>query len=59
MKQAETVKKLWNRWKYAVLVAAAGVALLLLPSGNEKSADTVPEERIQDAVQETQPFPYQ
>ncbi len=54
MKQAETVKKLWNRWKYAVLVAAAGVALLLLPSGNEKSADTVPEERIQDAVQETQ-----
>lgn len=54
MKQAETLKKLWDRWKYAALVAAAGVALLLLTSGGEKSADKVPDESVQDAVQETQ-----
>lgn len=55
MKQAETVKKLWDRWKYAALVAAAGVALLLLPTFGEKSDDTAaPEERVQDTVQETQ-----
>lgn len=55
MKQAETFKKLWDRWKYAVLVVAAGVALLLLPSGGEKSpADTPDNENVQDTVQETE-----
>lgn len=55
MKQAETFKKLWDRWKYAVLVVAAGVVLLLLPSGGEKSApDTPDNENVQDTVQETE-----
>lgn len=54
MKQAETFKKLWDRWKYAVLVVAAGVALLLLPSGGKQSAADVPDENVQDTVQETE-----
>ena len=28
MKQTETLKALWSRWKYAALIAAAGAALL-------------------------------
>ncbi|BAK99568.1 putative stage III sporulation protein AG [Oscillibacter valericigenes Sjm18-20] len=54
MKQAETFKKLWDRWKYVVLVVAAGVALLLLPSGGEKSTADTPDENVQDTVQETE-----
>ena len=54
MKQAETFKKLWDRWKYAVLVVAAGAALLLLPSGGKQSAADVPDENVQDTVQETE-----
>lgn len=56
MKLAETLKKHWNRWKYAVLVVAAGVALLLLPSGVGTSHDAaaVPKENVQDTVQETE-----
>lgn len=54
MKQAETFKKLWDRWKYAVLVVAAGVVLLLLPSGGKKSVADTPNENVQDTVQETE-----
>jgi len=54
MKQAETFKKLWDRWKYAVLVVAAGAALLLLPSGGKQSAAAIPDENVQDTVQETE-----
>lgn len=31
-------KKIWNRWKYAALVAALGVALLLIPYGGDKKS---------------------
>jgi len=54
MKQAETFKKLWDRWKYAVLVVAAGAVLLLLPSGGKQSAAAIPDENVQDTVQETE-----
>lgn len=34
-KNAEGVRKLWNRYKYAGLVMMIGVGLLLLPTGTE------------------------
>ena len=55
MKQGETFKKMWDRWKYAVLVVAAGTALLLLPSGGEgKSTVAVSTENMETAAAETQ-----
>lgn len=54
MKQAETFKKIWDRWKYAVLVVAAGAVLLLLPSGGKQSAAAIPDENVADTVQETE-----
>ncbi len=55
MKQTETLKALWSRWKYAALIAAAGAALLLLPAGGGRT-DAAPaaetEERVQDTVRE-------
>ena len=54
MKQIETLKALWSRWKYAVLIAAAGAALLLLPAGGRTDAapGAETEERVQDTVRE-------
>lgn len=37
MKQNEKLKKLWDRWKYPLLVAAAGAVILLLPFGGGKT----------------------
>lgn len=33
------LKQLWSRWKYAALVAALGVALLLLPTGGGRQTE--------------------
>ncbi len=38
--KAEGVRKVWGRYKYAVLAAAIGVTLLLWPSGSEEAETT-------------------
>lgn len=43
-KKAEGVRKIWDRYKYAVLVALIGAGLLLLPAGRRAAAGS-PETR--------------
>ena len=49
MKQTETLKALWSRWKYAALIAAAGAALLLLPAGGGRT-DAAPAAEMEERV---------
>mgnify|MGYP004649618243 CR=1 FL=1 len=53
MKQTETLKALWSRWKYAALIAAAGAALLLLPAGGGRT-DAAPAAEMEERVQDTE-----
>ena len=50
MKKAEGVRKLWDKYKYAGLVALIGAALLLWPGSRSGGTDTAPP-RAQEAVQ--------
>lgn len=53
--KAEGVRKIWDRYKYAALVALIGAGLLLWPSGSPPvpaAADTVKEEGIQEQLEE-------
>lgn len=49
MKKTEGVRRIWNRYKYAVLVILAGAGLLLWPgSGKVTAPPSQPEEQEED-----------
>ena len=59
--KTEGVRKIWNKYKFAALVALAGVGLLLLPAGREaltspdppvKTAETAEPAELQTALEE-------
>ena len=43
--KTEGAKKLWERYKYVVLVALAGAVLLLIPTGGLPEKDPAPQVR--------------
>lgn len=56
MEQHEKLKNIWDRWKYPILVVAAGVAILLMPTDGIKSSShaAVSVEDVQSELQDTQ-----
>ncbi len=56
-KKAEGVRKIWDRYKYAVLVVLIGAGLLLLPAGRRAAeapaeAQVAAEPDLQAALEE-------
>ena len=50
--KAEGVRKIWDRYKYAALVALIGAGLLLWPSGQEKLSPSPEETETAEAAAE-------
>ena len=54
MKKAEGVRKLWDKYKYAGLVALIGAVLLLWPSGNGGTEKTLRQQSSTEEIRDIQ-----